>query len=116
MRGAMSNEQRAMSTIRSAWGSRSSHSLNDAVMMRQRLVRALGVVCIAFGVVELLTMAIWQPSAVDLWKTAAFLAASGLLSLGVMGVGLWLMLAGVLQTIRARIIGALVAGSVVALD
>jgi signal transduction histidine kinase len=65
--------------------------------------------------VELLMIAIWQPPAGDLWKMAAFLTASGLLSLGVMGVGLWLMQTDVLRTIRARIIGALVAGSVVAL-
>jgi len=83
--------------------------------MRRRFVRALGAVCIAFGVVELLTVAIWQPPAVLLWKTAAYLAISGVLSLGVMGLGLWLMLAGILRTIRARIVGALVAGSVVAL-
>jgi signal transduction histidine kinase len=83
--------------------------------MRRRFARALGAVCIAFGVVELLMIAIWQPPAGDLWKMAAFLTASGLLSLGVMGAGLWLMQTDVLRTIRARIIGALVAGSVVAL-
>jgi signal transduction histidine kinase len=65
--------------------------------------------------VELLMIAIWQPPAGDLWRMAAFLTASGLLSLGVMGVGLWLMQTDVLRTIRARIIGALVAGSIVAL-
>ncbi len=83
--------------------------------MRRRFARALGAVCIAFGVVELLMIAIWQPPAGDLWKMAAFLTVSGLLSLGVMGAGLWLMQTDVLRTIRARIIGALVAGSVVAL-
>jgi len=85
------------------------------IMMRRRFVSALAAVCAAFVVVELLSVAIWHPRAVDLGKTAAFLAVSGLLSLGVMGVGLWLMQTDVLRTIRARIIGALVAGSVVAL-
>jgi signal transduction histidine kinase len=87
----------------------------ESPIMRRRFGWALGAVGIAFAVVELLAVAIWQPSASDLWKTAELLAISGLLSLGVMGAGLWLMLAGVLRTIRARIVGALVAGSVVAL-
>jgi len=83
--------------------------------MRRRFVRALGAVGVAFGVVELLMVAIWQPPVGDLGKMAMLLTASGALSLGVMGVGLWLMQTGVLRTIRARMIGALVAGSVVAL-
>ncbi len=66
--------------------------------------------------VELLTVAIWQPPATAISGRRRHCSPiSGLLSLGVMGVGLWLMLAGVLRTIRARIVGALVAGSVVAL-
>ncbi len=85
------------------------------MIVRRRFVRAVGAVGIAFVVVELLMMAIWQPPVADLGKMAAFLATSGLLSLGVIGIGLWLMQMGMLRTIRARMIGALVAGSVVAL-
>ena len=92
-----------------------AHGWHEIATMRRRFVRALGAVCIAFGVVELLTVAMWQPPAAILWKTAAYLAISGLLSLGVMGAGLWLMQTGVLRTIRARIVGALVAGAIVAL-
>ena len=94
---------------------RAPREWSDAVMMRRRFVRALGAVCIAVGMVELLTVAIWRPPVHDLWKTAALLVASGLLSLGVMGVGLLLMQRDLLRTVRARIIGALVAGAVVAL-
>ncbi len=88
---------------------------DESSMMRRRFVQALGAVGVAFGIVELLMIAIWQPPVGDLGKMAVLLSASGALSLGVMGVGLWLMQTGVLQTIRARMIGALVAGSVVAL-
>ncbi len=84
-------------------------------IVRRRFAWALGAVCVAFGMVELLMVAILQPPAEALWKMAEFLAVSGALSLGVMAIGLWLMQTDVLRTIRARIIGALVAGSVVAL-
>ncbi|MHB8645777.1 MAG: sensor histidine kinase [Thermomicrobiales bacterium] len=92
-----------------------SPSADLSIMMRRRFIRALGAVCAAFVVVELLMVAIWQPPVADLGKMAALLAISGALSLGVMGAGLWLMQTDVLRTIRARIIGALVAGSLVAL-
>ncbi len=97
------------------WSAHSAPFTNVSAMMRRRFVRALGAVGVAFVVVELLMIAIWQPPVGDLGKMAVFLAASGTLSLGVMGIGLWLMQTGVLRTIRARMIGALVAGSVVAL-
>jgi signal transduction histidine kinase len=84
-------------------------------MIRRRFVRALAAVGVAFIVVELLMIAIWQPPVADLGKMAAFLATSGLLSLGVISLGLWLMQIGALRTLRARMVGALVAGSVVAL-
>lgn len=83
--------------------------------MRRRFARALAAVCTAFIVVEALMVAIWRPPMAAVEKMAAFLAASGLLSLGVMTAGLWLIQSDLLRTIRARIIGALVAGAVVAL-
>ncbi|MCA1669031.1 MAG: HAMP domain-containing protein [Thermomicrobia bacterium] len=60
-------------------------------------------------------IAILQPPMMDVGKMAVFLSVSGLLSLGVMGADLWLMQTRALRTIRARIVGALAAGSVVAL-
>ena len=90
-------------------------SVDMNVVIRRRFVRALAAVGVAFVVVELLMIAIWQPPVSDLGKMAAFLAISGLLSLGVIGGALWLMQLGMLRTLRARMVGALVAGSVVAL-
>ncbi|MCA1723505.1 MAG: HAMP domain-containing protein [Thermomicrobia bacterium] len=60
-------------------------------------------------------IAILQPPMMDVGKMAVFVSVSALLSLGVMGADLWLMQTRALRTIRARIVGALAAGSVVAL-
>lgn len=86
-----------------------------ATVMWRRFVPAMAVVLLASVVVEVLAVLAWHPPMRDLGKIGAYLAISCLLSVGVMGGGLWLMQTNVLPTVRARIIGALVAGSVVAL-
>jgi signal transduction histidine kinase len=83
--------------------------------MWRRFAPALVVVLMASIVVEGLAVLAWHPSMRDLGKIGVYLAISCLLSVGVMCGGLWLMQTSVLPTVRARIIGALVAGSVVAL-
>jgi signal transduction histidine kinase len=88
--------------------------LHPAVTWR-RFMPALVAVLLASLVVEGLAVLAWHPPMRALGKIGAYLAVSCLLSIGVMGVGLWLMQTGVLPTVRARIIGALAAGSVVAL-
>jgi signal transduction histidine kinase len=83
--------------------------------MRRRFLRAFAVVCAAFAVVEVMAALLFQHSMGDLGKIAAFLLLSWLLSLGVMGLGYGLLRTEIFPSIRARIIVALIAGSVVAL-
>src|SRR3954447_4253426 len=76
---------------------------DQATVMRRRFIPALAVVLLASLVVEGLAMLAWHPSMRALGRIGLYLGISCLLSVGVVGAGLWLMQAGVLRTVRARI-------------
>ncbi len=83
-------------------------------IMRRRIAYALGVVLGAGIIVELLIALILRPPAAAIADIGAVLALSCVVSVAVAAVGMWLVTARFLSALRARLLGVVACGVVVA--